>query len=56
LKVILPNCRIEVVKDACDNQGGNCWDTFPNLPGVVLTTSTESINKRKQLRENKKKS
>lgn len=33
---------IQVIKDACDNQNGNRWSTFPQLPGVVLLNSDEA--------------
>jgi hypothetical protein len=36
LKVLMPECRIAVVKDACDDYEGNRWSTFPKLPGVFF--------------------
>jgi hypothetical protein len=50
LKVRLPNCQIEVIQDACDDQNGNRWRTFPELPGVVLLNTCQTIErKRKKL-------
>ena len=43
LKVLLPKCCIEVIKDACDDQDGNRWRIFPELPGVSLVTSKDVV-------------
>lgn len=36
LNVQIPDCKVEVVRDACDDDGGNYWSRFPRLPGLSL--------------------
>ena len=41
LTVANPGCRVDVIKDGCDDPAGNRWRSFPELPAVRCVYSNQ---------------